>query len=427
MKIIYIAIILILPTLGLCQFDKDRMHRDLEVAENALSTLLSTDSNYEYRRVGLFGGSNVEGEFIKDYGVIFTIGGRGFAPYTRASYALAQAKEAMESEKAALAEVQREKEIAGQKMKEAKEKMKVKEEMIKAEKEQMQRYKEQMKRLGQAEVKIRGMNTQEVNEDMIDKIQVFLADYARIIGQLNDNHKIVVKIGHGSGSFAPMVTTVDRSDESIIWAERSLQSAGRGGTEITIEVSVGKINELSQGKITRDAFFEQVSVTKMEIDNSRDADLETLTAMFHRLYQKDLSKTYFTSFKPSYSKLSNFGSIISMKLYSSNVLNDELYSMPTIGKDKMTREERNKEVMAMLPEFEKEFKENIVNYARTIKNLNEDESLLFEVTMTACDDCKDFPKKMKFTIQQSVLQKYNKGAISIPDAVRNIEVERIMD
>ena len=55
--------------------DKDRMEKDLEVGENVLSALLKQDQDWPTR---LLGKNEVEGEFIPDYGVVFTMEGNSW-------------------------------------------------------------------------------------------------------------------------------------------------------------------------------------------------------------------------------------------------------------------------------------------------------------------------------------------------------------
>jgi len=195
--------------------------------------------------------------------------------------------------------------------------------------------------------------------------------------------------------------------------------------ELIVEVSVGQIKKLRKGNINRDAFLKSVNVVENVMSYEKDADLETLSAMFQRLYKKDLSKTYYSERAPKYSKLSNFGVIVKMKVYSSYE-NNNVYSMPTISKKGLSLEERNNHVMELLPQFEADFKDNMVNYGRTLKNLDSDEILMFEVNMTTCKDCNDFPRYMKFSIKKSVLHKFNRGDLTMKQAADKVNVERIV-
>lgn len=366
----YLFNILLLMAFAISTFgqsiDDERMYRDLQVAENALGTII-TPYDGDFPRWN-FDEKDIDAGYVKDYGVVFMVKGNVKCNTRTAAYVT---------------------ESSGN-----------------------------------------GSNQEQLEENseknkFIENSKVFLADYAGIIGQLKDDQKISIRRGGGSSAahnfnlekvyFAHGDT---ENKAKIVWADNK-----NAESELIIETTVGNINALRKGSMNREQFLNSIEVVENVMSYEKDAALETLTAMFHRLYEKDLSKTYYSDRKPKYSKLSNFGTIIKMKVYSSYEDND-VYSMPTISKKNLTLAERDNHVMELLPQFESDFKENIVNYARTLKDLDSDEILLFEVNMTTCNGCKDFPKIMKFSIRKSVLHKYNKGSISMNKAIDMVNVDR---
>ncbi len=353
--------------------DNERMHRDLEVAENALGTILTPNSeDYPRWRIG---DNDIEADFVKNYGVVFSVNNRGMKHVKLYGKVKSKGKDSE-----AIAEL---------------------EQTAKKEK-----------------------------DHFVENCKTFLADYAGIIGQLDDNQRISIRRGGSDSHFG--LTNLERvyvasslaeANTKTIW---STNEKGNSDSELIVEVSVGKINALRKGNISRDAFLNAVSVVENVMSYEKDPDLETLSAMFHRLYKKDLSTTYYSERQPKYSKLSNFGVIVKMKFYSSYEDNN-VYSMPTIDKKNLTLDQRNNHVMELLPQFEADFKENLVNYGRTIKNLDSDEILMFEINMTTCKGCKDFPRHMKFSVKKSVLHKYNRGELSMKQAIDMVSVDRVME
>jgi len=353
--------------------DNERMHRDLEVAENALGTILTPNSD-DFPRWRI-GDNDIEADFVKNYGVVFTVNDRG--------------------------------------MKHVKLYGKVKSKGHDSE----------------AVVDLENTAKKE-NDHFIENCKTFLADYAGIIGQLDDNQRISIRRGGSDSHFSNanleriyVASSLAEANTKTIW---STNDKGNSDSELIVEASVGKIKSLRRGNISRDAFLSSVNVVENVMSYEKDPDLETLSAMFHRLYKKDLSDTYYSERQPKYSKLSNFGVIVKMKFYSSYEDNN-VYSMPTIDKKGLTLEQRNNHVMELLPKFEADFKENLVNYGRTLKNLDSDEILMFEINMTTCKDCKDFPRHMKFSVKKSVLHKYNRGELSAKQAVDMVSVDRVME
>jgi hypothetical protein len=367
-------IVALTATVQAQNIDEDKMYRDIEVAENALNTILSP----EKKQYPMWGNEeeNIDGDYIQGYGVIFMVANNRFARVKLYKMDGASKEVIFDNDR-------------------------------------------------QFEEKD---DAYDQKEHFIEKSKTFLADYAGIIGQLDDNQMISVRWGANNRERfdfkeAYIAQAAKAPEVKTAWIEKMESNTD---SELIVEVTVAKIKALRMGKISRDDFFKSVNVIENVIDNTKDADLETLSAMFHRLYEKDLSKTYYSEREPKYSKLSNFGVIVKMKIYSSYEDN-KIYSMPTIAKKGLTLEERNKFVMDLLPQFESEFKENLVNYGRTLKNLDSEEILLFEINMTTCKGCKDFPKTMKFSVKKSVLNKYNLGEYSLKEAIKMVKVERILD
>jgi hypothetical protein len=167
----------------------------------------------------------------------------------------------------------------------------------------------------------------------------------------------------------------------------------------------------------------KISITKDENSTEKVADLELLTSIFERLYKSDLSNTYYVNSRGVYyEKLKNFGVIVSMKVYSS-IVNDGLYTIQTQGLEHLSKEERDKKVESLYPEFEKGLKENIINYGRTVKSLQPNEILMFKVSLTECIDC-NMPRAVDLSIDASVLSDYDKSKIDLKTAVSKIKVKK---
>jgi hypothetical protein len=100
--------------------------------------------------------------------------------------------------------------------------------------------------------------------------------------------------------------------------------------------------------------------------------------------------------------------------------------MPTVGMHEVGQEERDKKVKELYPVFEKELKENIIEYGRTLKSLNDDERLVFNVRVTQCMRCK-IPSTLEMTIKGAMLKDYNAGKINRETAIGRIEVKKGQD
>lgn len=378
--------------------DSERMKRDLAVTENVLSTLLGESSDSKII-VGLRA-RNVEGSYVKDYGVIFTVdnswGSRIAAPRAFSVYpkGLRMAPDVSGSEI-----------IIGQRS--ATQKSKKSDQSSKSEEEEKS-YEELQ---------------EESKADFIEDAKTFLADYAHLISQLGKDDHVMIRMISGSGlrlswgrNYAVNIITDELAET---------YSHNNADKEVMVEAKVGDIEALNKGQISRDAFLSKVKVTEVERTNEKKPDLEMIASMFHRLYQRDLSDTYYTLSSIPYSHVKGVGIVYQMRVYSSYE-SDNVFYMPSTGDQGLNLEERNEKVQKLLPQFEKSFKENLVSYARSIKSLENNELLIFEVELTQCKNCPDFPKMLKFSIKKSALDDLNSGKITESQAVNQVNVEREM-
>ena len=145
--------------------------------------------------------------------------------------------------------------------------------------------------------------------------------------------------------------------------------------------------------------------------------------MFGRLYREDLSKTYYVQGNVRYERLKDFGVIYSMKVYSSVEEEDNKFSMPTISRNNVSQEERDKKVKELYPKFESDLKDNLVEYGRILRSLKDEEQLVFSVRLTKCASC-GIPSTLELSIKSSALKDYNSGKATKEATLAKIGVKK---
>lgn len=242
----------------------------------------------------------------------------------------------------------------------------------------------------------------------ISACKEFLADYGDLLTQLSPTEKIMI---------------TNRGDGDRIWYGAFVNSSRP--SYVSLEASKGDITQLKQGKMTRDQFMKSIKVINSVMDDELQPDLELLTSIFNRLYRKDLSKTYFTEENIYYEKLKDYGVIYYMQVYSSNQMDyNKRWVMPTVGLEGLTTEERDKKVKELYPQFEKDFKADILEYGRTVKSLTSDELLVFNVKLTKCDGC-GIPSSLEFLVKADVLKDYAAGKLTKEAALGKMTVKKL--
>lgn len=243
-------------------------------------------------------------------------------------------------------------------------------------------------------------------EKLLEACKEFVADYGDLISQLQPTEKIIIT-NRGDGN----------NNWHVVFPENQKPSY------LSIETTKGDVTQLKQGKVSREQFMKNLKVVNSQMDNELQLDLELLTSIFNRLYQRDLSKTFFTDENIYYERLKDYGVIYYMNVFSSNQANYDRWVMPTQGLNNLSQEERDKKVKELYPTFERDIKTDILEYGRTLKSLKSEEHLVFNIALTKCKGC-EIPATLELVVKASVLNDYAAGKISKDAALAKIEVKK---
>jgi hypothetical protein len=244
------------------------------------------------------------------------------------------------------------------------------------------------------------------NLKVIDAAKTFLVDYGDMITQLGAQERIVIS---------------NQGNQPKMWVNQYFNAPKR--THLSVEGLKSDLTQYKQGKISRDQALSKIKVVNTETVEAVEPDLELLSSIFNRLYRSDLSKTYFTEDNIYYERLKDFGVIFYMQVYSSNERDYRRFSMPTLDLDDVDLETRNKKVKEIYPKFEQDLKENILEYGRTLKSLKDEEILVFQVKVTKCPEC-GIPSSLEYNIKGSVLRDYSSGKIDKNGALTKFTVKK---
>ncbi len=243
---------------------------------------------------------------------------------------------------------------------------------------------------------------EESNQKTIKAIKEFLADYGDLIGQLAPTERIVV---------------TNRNEGERMWFGQFNNQTN--SNLITIEANKSDISQYKQNKLTRDQLMNKLKVVNSEMDNEVQPDLELLASIFNRLYRSDLSKTYFTQDNTYYERLKDYGVIYYMQVYSGNQRDGDFWNMPTVSLEEVDQATRDKKVKELYPIFTKSIKEDMLEYGRTLKSLKDEESLILNIKLTRCVDC-GIPSSIELSVKNNVLKDYSSGKLSKEAAMQQI-------
>jgi hypothetical protein len=351
------------------KIDDERMTRDIEVAENVLSTLIKQEISQNRNFFGL----DVKGTYQEGYGVTFRIPGDYnttmiFTQGTRMYYEDV-------SPGVTIGRVDQEE--------------KVRRERDEAERTETMKLREAAKEKRRVSM---DSARDEYNKRVIKAAKEFIVEYGDFLSQLGPNEKIIVT----------------NQGENKMWITSYYNSPKR--VHLSIEGTKADISAFKQGKITRDQAIAKLKIVNTESVDVKEPEMELFSSIISRLYRPDLSKTYFTENNLYYERLKDYGVIYYMQVYSNYLGDYKKFSMPTVGLDAVDEETKNKKIIELYPKFEQELKENILEYGRTLKTLKDDETLVFNVTLTKCKGC-GIPSTLELTVKNSVLKDFGMGKL----------------
>jgi len=246
----------------------------------------------------------------------------------------------------------------------------------------------------------------EYKNKFIEISKNFLADYGDVFSQLSPNERIII-----TNRVAP--------NQSYSWdGERRMKK-----NVLSVETTKMDVQKLRQGKITRAQFIDGIKIENDTLLEKEDKDLEVIATLFEKLYSQDVSNTYFVDNRIEYERINDFGAKFYMSVYSSREGRDGEFYIPTQKMKNLSQKERDAKVKEMYPQFEKELKENILDYGRVIKGLKANEQLSFIVEITKCKGC-GIPSSIEVHTKFSALNDFNLGKIKRDVALSKIEVSK---
>lgn len=390
-KLSFVVLILTLGThVALAQkIDEERMRRDIEVSENVLSTLIKHEISSQRTLFPL----DVKGSYQEGYGVTFRLPGDHAMPMIISGGENIVYNFSYSDDFSSAVSVGRNTEVDREPREEddSKDKNSI---TLKSSAREKKRLKADSIR-------------DDYNNKLIKAAKDFIVDYGDFMTQLGPDEKIVV---------------TNRGNRNVWYYGEGKR------THLFVEGTKADVLAFKQGKLSREQALAKLKVVNTETIETKDADLELLSSIFSRLYRPDLSKTFFIEGNLNYERLKDYGVIYYMQVYSSRNTDafgmpTRRHSLPTIGLEDVDQATRDKKVTELYPRFEQDLKENILEYGRTLKTLGDEEVLVFNVTVTKCEQC-GIPSTVELSVKGSVLKDFGSGKINKTSGLTKFTVKK---
>ncbi|WP_333821317.1 hypothetical protein [Ohtaekwangia sp.] len=383
----WMAVVLVAHAAVAQKIDEDRMRRDIGVAENVLSTLIKQ----QFGNQRMFFQLDIKGNYQAGYGVTFSLP----ADYTTPiAFTLGTGNAGNvfiyegDEEPATI-------DIRGSEDEEGESRAVVNGKPYKLKEKNRMKSRTDMDSIRDS-----------YNLKVIEAAKEFLLDYSDLISQLGLQERIVI---------------TNQGNQPRMWVNQYFNAPKR--THLSVEALKSDIAQYKTGKLNRAQALAKIKVVNTESVDAVEPDLELLSSIFSRLYRSDLSKTYFTEENIYYERLKDYGVIYYMQVYSSNERDYKRFDMPTLNLEDVDQQTRNKKVVELYPAFERELKDNVLEYGKTLKSLKDDEVFIFQVRVTRCAGC-GIPSSLEVSVKGSVLKDLNAGKITKDVALGKLALKK---
>ncbi len=427
------------------EINQEKMDRDLEVAETILKGLVETKQTHVF---WLGRDKQINAEYIEDYGVIITLPdeknvfqfnmNKIYSRWPEVSEAVNYAIEDLESDnyityysqstnsnqdsaqQKAMQERQREQmERHAEQMERHQEQMEKHQEELESQQEKWEvRQRDLEARQHDIEERARSfalrtlksLNTDSISKVNFDKnlenIKLFMLDYGHIISQLKDDDKIKI---------------IAKSNESNIYrVDNGTVERANNFNEFSAEIEMKDVRAYQSGKLTKEEAEKRIKINTKEDATPLAKDVAVFKSIMNRLYEADLSDTYFLKSDIKHQKIEGLGIIFYLNMASSQKA-ETYYSMPTQGNTQYNQTERSEKVKALYPQFETDLINNIFEYGKNISSLGDDAKLIFKVNNTECRGC-GIPEKFEILINGETLKALKSGKMNEKEAKKEMKI-----
>ncbi len=418
MKKISILLLLLTPFLGYSQEgNKTKITKDIEIAENILSSLLEQGMDDESGVARLAYGMNgdVEGTYIADFGAMFTIGG------SRGGSSIISIGEGSNLSNSFRYN------LRGTARARANKKLPY---VIKLYTDDDK--KDQVDEIGDVQVVETSFEPFEFFKDVTME---FFVDYGYLLKGVKPQEKVLIRYGLGN-SRAFAISGWAQVDG---WEEFDTKDFHEGG-KYTATVMKADIDALQKGSINESQFAGKVEYSegKAEVEEG-NKDTKLLNSVFSRLYKEDLSGNSCISSRstPRSEYIPGLGMVVNMRMnarcgnWRGSFDRLEFFregggqnGIALLDSDRKDSEE-DKEKESPDDHYEvflADLQENIVEYGSIAKSLEKDEVLIFKLEFQGCRDCELVPDRLNISVKQSTLLAYRQGKMTLEQAIKQLTI-----
>ncbi|MEN7550214.1 hypothetical protein AAG747_20000 [Rapidithrix thailandica] len=250
----------------------------------------------------------------------------------------------------------------------------------------------------------------EVHNEMVHSIMSrFLSQYGDLASELKENEKILVVYEDKNNASSYHTSFSDKQAKFL---------------KISAVVDKKSVVHLKRGRLSPQEFEQKITWSALDANTKQNIDLQVFSKVLQEIVKENNSnneyKVIFSNTPNiSFNQIDGLGVIYTLD-YSEMPfwVNMERHEQIVIRTDPSVREEEAERKMEWYHHLNKEIKQTMIEYGRTLQSLKDTDMLIINVSLPQCN-C-DMPSDLQLSLKYSVLTRYDQRKIDLDDALEEI-------
>jgi hypothetical protein len=257
-------------------------------------------------------------------------------------------------------------------------------------------------------------------ETITNRIIEFLRDYGSTIGQISDDHQVMVI--YKANLPHRQVALFRSSGEESKTKQKEIPT-------ISVVANAGDLKAYRSGDINDKQLRNRLDITSVDASANQEKDLKVMAGILETAFENSDEESFEVRGPVKFLKLDNFGTIFSFdarygqrNVWDFSILNKEMEKLrknlsnleDSVKIDKVEikktldntnlakQKDRNKKLLKAYDTFLNDLKFTLADYGRTLRSVEENQQIL--VTVNLLSRHEDIPERIELQVQKSALE-----------------------
>lgn len=261
--------------------------------------------------------------------------------------------------------------------------------------------------------------------DLEEKSKQFLLNYGSLLSELKPNEKVMLNIDFTEYQEK---ASGQNSQDGVLYVSASR----RNNKRMVSSIKYSDIEAYMDGKLDESAAESKIEMDIIDKTDSDKRDVKIFAGIMDDLFNSMADGKFKRRGRTSYTYFDGFGLMYNLK-FSSNTSGAVVFAtadgavIETTNNqnERKKRDEHYKEVEEAFPGFERQLKQNILEYGRTLRSVKEDEVIIVNVDLGSTYRKTKIPRSLQMIIPKKLINEYAKGSKSLEKAAEEIDIKRL--